>query len=109
MPKYKIVSCYRCGAEMRAATMSDTWSMRIDNKFHDVPVVAIPCSYCVACDIAVVDAAADESILRCRQKYMATHRLDTLLKRILRSIRRFWRRVEWYMFNEVVYRRRGSQ
>lgn len=98
--KYKPVCCYRCGEPFRSYTFSDVWDMRIDGVLHKVPIYAVPCMRCDACDIAVTDAGSDEAISWAYKKYIREHGLNTLWLRTCRWIRRRCRiaydRYNWY-------------
>jgi len=99
--KYKPVRCYRCGEPFRSYTFSDIWDMRIDGKIHKVPIYAVPCMRCDACDIAVTDGGSDETISWAYKKYIREHGLNTPWLRACRWVRRrlscYRDRWNWYM------------
>ena len=99
--KYKPVCCYRCGEPFRTYTFSDVWDMRIDGKIHKVPIYAVPCMRCDACDIAVTDGGSDETISWAYKKYIREHGLNTPWLLACRWVRRRCRiahdRWNWYM------------
>jgi hypothetical protein len=99
---YKPVNCHRCKLPMVACEMSTVYDMRVDGVLHKVPVSSVPCAYCTACDVSVIDQCADEAIQRAYHKYITEAGLNTPYLRIRRWIRRrvlgFWNRIQrdWY-------------
>jgi hypothetical protein len=89
---YKPVCCYQCGETMRSYTFKDVYKMRIDGKIHRVPVLAVPCTRCDACDIAVTSSDSDEAIMWSYNQYIKEHRLDTPWLLFRRWVRRQWLR-----------------
>lgn len=98
--KYRPVRCYQCGEPFRAYTFSEVWDMRIDGKMYAVPLFAVPCMRCDACDIAVTDAGSDEAIQWAYKKYIRENGLNTPWLRFRRWVRRqcvrAYDRYSWY-------------
>ena len=98
---YRPICCYQCGEPFRAYTFKDVYDMRIDGKVHQVPVYAVPCLRCDACDIAVTDAGSDEAVQWSYRKYLNENGLNTPGLRLRRWLRRQRLRVydrwNWYM------------
>lgn len=98
---YRPVCCYQCGEPFRAYTFKDVYDMRIDGKIHQVPVYAVPCLRCDACDIAVTDAGSDDAVQWSYRKYLNENGLNTPWLRFRRWLRRQRLRVydrwNWYM------------
>ena len=101
--KYKPVRCYQCGETFRTYTFSEVWDMRIDGKMHKVPLFAVPCMRCDACDIAVTDGSSDEAIQWAYKKYIRENGLNTPWLRFRRWVRRQCVRV-YYRWNWYVLR-----
>ena len=100
---YKPDTCYRCGGQMGAFTLKDTWQMRVDGVLHSVPVFAVPCKKCLSCDVCVLDGTSDEPIHWCLQRYLDAQGLNTRWHKVRRWI---CRRVSCYRdrWNYWVYR-----
>jgi hypothetical protein len=87
---------------MMASSFSDTWAMRVDGVLHQVPVHSVPCSYCTACDISIMDSGSDEAIMWSYNQYLDAAGLNTPYLRVRRWFRRrvlgFWSRLQrdWY-------------
>jgi len=104
--KYKPICCYRCGEPFRVYTFNDVWDMSIDGKLHKVPLFAVPCMRCDACDIAVIDGGSDEAIEWAYKRYIKGNGLNTPWRRFRRGLRRLWFRV-YDRWNWYVLRARG--
>ena len=85
---YKPDTCYRCGGQMGAFTLKDTWQMRIDGAMHAVPVFAIPCHKCLKCGMVGLGQDSDEPMLWCVDKYLDAKGLNTRWHKVRRWIRR---------------------
>ena len=75
---------------MMASSFSDTWAMRVDGVLHQVPVHSVPCSYCTACDISIMDGGSDEAIMWSYNQYLTAAGLNTPYLRVRRVVRRFF-------------------
>lgn len=99
--KYRVVKCYQCGEPMQAAHFDEIWDMRIGGELHNIPLYSIPCMYCPACEISVVDQSSDEPILACQKKYLDENGLNTPYLRIKRWWLRTKARWECWYWNRV--------
>lgn len=86
--EYKHLKCHSCGEPMLASRFKDVWTMRIDGVPHQVPVHSVPCSYCTACDISIIDGGSDEAVTWSYEKYLTEAGLNTPYLRVRRWIRR---------------------
>lgn len=98
---YRPICCYQCGETMRAYTFKDVYDMRIDGKVHRVPVYAVPCLRCDACDLAITDSGSDEAVQWSYKQYINKNGLNTPWLRFRRWCRRQRLRVydrwNWYL------------